>query len=205
MPSRNLPHHSFNTPTSEQQSSIPTSSKGLKTTMSTAHYTVPIPDSATICPDWPSLCEETRSKYGQCTLDKKYGGYIIEDKGVICLVCTDNLCTIIEEKDREAATITFHHPASGVPIGNYTVTLPETARVCSDWPSLNAAALQQPHAAIVKKHGGWVIEEEGAIVIACDEGMSVRCDERPEQLEFIAGDVAELLRAREGRQNASGR
>jgi hypothetical protein len=49
-----------------------------------------------------------------------------------------------------------------------------------------------------------VIEEGGAIVIACDEGMSVRCDERPEQLEFIAGDVAELLRTQEGQQNASG-
>jgi hypothetical protein len=172
--------------------------------MSVAHYTVKIPASATICPDWQTLCEETRLKYGHCTLDKKYGGCVIEDKGVICLVCTDNLCAMIEEKDKQAATITFHHPASGVPVGNYTVTLPETARVCSDWPSLNAAALQRPHAAIVKKYGGWVIEEGGAIVIACDEGMSVRCDERPEQLEFIAGDVAELLRTQEGQQNASG-
>jgi hypothetical protein len=129
---------------------------------------------------------------------KKYGGYVIEDKGVICLVCTDELCAIVEEKDREAATITFHHPASGVKTGNYTVTLPETARVCSTWPSLSAAALQRPHATIVKKYGGFVIEEEGAIVIACDEKLSVECEECPEQLEFIAEDVADLLRSQEG-------
>jgi hypothetical protein len=163
--------------------------------MSIAHYTVPIPESATICPDWPALCEETHSNYGRCTLDKKYGGYVIEDQGVIRLVCTDDLCAIVEEKDREAATIIFHHPTSGVSIGNYTVTLPETARVCSKWPSLRAAALQRPHAPIVKKYGGFVIEEDGVIVIACDEEMSATCEERPEQLEFIAEDVVELLRS----------
>lgn len=139
--------------------------------MSIAHYTVNIPESATICPDWPALYEETRLNYGNFTLDKKHGGYVIEDKGVIALVCTDELCAIIEEKDKEAATITFHHPASGVAIGNYTVTLPEIARVCSTWPSL-------------------------AIVIACDGEMSAVCEEHPEQLEFIAEDVAELLRSR---------
>jgi len=166
--------------------------------MSIAHYTVAIPESATICPDWPTLCEESRLNYGHCTLDKKYGGYVIEDKGAICLVCTDDLCAIIAEKDKEATKITFHHPASGVPIGNYTVTLPETARVCSKWPSLRAAALERPYAPIVKKYGGFVIEEGGAIVIACDEKLSAECEESPEQLEFIAEDVAELLKARGG-------
>jgi hypothetical protein len=166
--------------------------------MSIAHYTVPIPESATICPDWPALCEEAHLNYGHCMLEKKYGGYVIEDKGVICLVCTDDLCAIVAEKDREAATITFHHPASGVKIGNYTVALPETARVCSTWPSLSAAALQRSHAPIVKKYGGFVIEEDGIIVIACDEEMSVTCEEHPEQLEFIAEDVADLLRSRQG-------
>lgn len=164
--------------------------------MSIAHYTVNIPESATICLDWPALCEETRLNYGYCTLDKKYGGYVIEDRGVIALVCTDELCAIIEEKDKEAATITFHQPASGVAIGNYTVTLPEIARVCSTWPSLRAAAVQRPHVPIVKKYGGFVIEEDGAIVIACDEDMSAVCEDHPEQLEFIAEDVAELLRSR---------
>lgn len=169
--------------------------------MSIAHYTTTIPKSATICSDWPALCEETRLNYGHCTLDKKYGGYVIEDKGTICLVCTDNLCAIIEEKDREAATITFHQPGSGVSIGNYTVTLPETASVCSTWPSLRAAALQRPHAAIVRKYGGFVIEENGIIVVACDEAMSAVIEEQPEQLEFIAEDVAVL---REGHESARG-
>jgi hypothetical protein len=161
--------------------------------MSIAHYTVPVPESATICSDWPALCEDIRLNYGHCTLDKKYGGYVIEDKGAICLVCTDNLCAIIAEKDKEATTITFHHPASGVPVGNYTVTLPKTSRVCSKWPSLRAAALERPHATIVKKYGGFVIE-----VIACDEKLSAECEEHPEQLDFIAQDVAELLKARGG-------
>lgn len=172
--------------------------------MSVAHYTVTIPESATICPNWPALCEETRSHYGHCTLDKKYGGYVIEDKGVIRLVCTEELCAIIEEKDKEAATITFHHPASGVPIGNYTITLPGTARVCSTWPSLRAAALQRPHDEIVKKHGGFVIEEEGAIVIALDENMSAECEKCPEQLEYIAEDVADMLQTSGAHGSASG-
>jgi hypothetical protein len=163
-----------------------------------AHYTVPIPESATICPDWPALCEEAHLNYGHCMLERKYGGYVIEDKGVIRLVCTDSLCAIVSEKDKEAATITFHHPTSGVQIGNYKFPLPETARVCSKWPSLRAAALQRPHAPIVKKYGGFVIEEDGVVVIACDEELSVMCEERPEQLAFIAEDVAELLQSRGG-------
>jgi hypothetical protein len=48
----------------------------------------------------------------------------------------------------------------------------------------------------VKKYGGFVIEEDGAIVIACDKEMSAVCEEHPEQLEFIAEDVAELLGTR---------
>jgi hypothetical protein len=35
-------------------------------------------------------------------------------------------------------------------------------------------------------------------VIACDEELSVMCEERPEQLAFIAEDVAELLQSRGG-------
>jgi hypothetical protein len=49
----------------------------------------------------------------------------------------------------------------------------------------------------VKKYGGFVIEEDGAIVIACDEKMSAEFEEHPEQLEFIAEDVADFLRTRE--------
>lgn len=68
--------------------------------MSIDHYTVPIPLAAFICSDWTSLIEEVRTKWGHCMLDKKYGGYVIEDEGAIVLVCTDDLCTILEEKDR---------------------------------------------------------------------------------------------------------
>jgi hypothetical protein len=167
--------------------------------MSIAHYTVPIPDSATICSDWPTLCEEAQSNYGHCMLNPKYGGYVFEEEGVIRLVCTDNLCAIIDDKDKEASTITFHSPASGVKIGNYTVALPDSARVVTEWTSLRAAAMQRPHTPPVKKYGGWVIEEGGAIVIACDEEMSTQCDECPEQLAFIAEDVMELLRIQEER------
>jgi hypothetical protein len=77
------------------------------------------------------------------------------------------------------------------------VALPDTARVVTEWTSLRAAAMERPNAPIVKKYGGWVIEEEGAIVVACDEEMSTQCDECPEQLAFIAEDVAELLRTQE--------
>ena len=41
-------------------------------------------------------------------------------------------------------------------------------------------------------------------MIACDEEMSRNCDERPEQLEFIAEDFAELLRDREDQKDGSG-
>jgi hypothetical protein len=178
--------------------------KAIKTTMSIAHYTVPIPESATICSDWSTMCEEARLNYGHCMLNSKYGGYVFEDKGVIRLVCTDNLCAIIDEKSKEASTVRFHHPASGVKISNYTVTLPDTARVVSEWTSLRAAVFERPHAPLVEKYGGWVIEEEGVVVIACDEEMSRNCDERPEQLEFIAEDLAELLRDREDQKDGSG-
>jgi hypothetical protein len=62
---------------------------------------------------------------------KKYGGFVIEDEGAIVLVCTDNLCTI-EEKDRQAQTVTFHDLASSaVSLANYTVDFPPSARMCA--------------------------------------------------------------------------
>ena len=184
----------------------PNSTKAIKTTMSVAHYTVPIPESATICSDWSTLCEEARLNYGHGMLNPKHGGYVFEDNGVIRLVCTDDLCAIINEKSEKASTVTFHDPAAGgVKIGNYTLTLPDTARVVSEWTSLRAAVLERPHAPLLKKYGGWIIEEDGVVVIACDEEMSRQCDECPEQLEFIAEDLAELLRTREGQKDGSGR
>jgi hypothetical protein len=126
--------------------------------MSIDHYTVPIPASAYICPDWTSLIEEVHTKWSHSMLDKKYGGYVIEDKGAIVLVCTDELCTILEEKDRQAQTVTFHDPASdAVSLANYTVDIPLSARICSDWPSLEAAVVQRPGCRIVEKYGGFVL------------------------------------------------
>ena len=59
--------------------------------------------------------------------------------------------------------------------------------------------MERPHATFVKKkHGGWVIEEEGVVMVVCDKEMSRQCDECPKQLEFIAIEVAELLRTGEG-------
>lgn len=173
--------------------------------MSISHYTIPIPSSAAICPDWPSLCEEVL-KWPDSVLDKKYGGYVIEDNNTVVLACTDNLCTILEEKDKEAMTITFHDPAnlpSDVSIANYTVPIPESARIVSKYPSLEAAALQRPHAPIVKKYGGYVIEEDGIIVIACDDNMSGEIETHPGCLDNIFEDVAELKRTKGGRRGSS--
>jgi len=106
-------------------------------------------------------------------LDKKYGGYVIEDEGAIVLVCTDDLCAVLEEKDREAHTVTFHDPAtSEISLVNYTVDIPPSAKICSDWPSLKAAVMQRPGFKVVEKYGGYVVEEDGVIVFACDEKMS---------------------------------
>jgi hypothetical protein len=172
--------------------------------MSIAHYTVPIPPSAFICPSWPSLCEETASKWGHCMVDKKYGGYVIEDKGTIVLVCTDELCAVLEEKDAEASKITFHLPtAPGISTANYTVAIPDTARVVTTFPSLEAAALQRPHNPIVKKYGGAVIEVDGKIVIACDEELSDAVVSHPGSLDYIYEDVAELKRSKGGRRGVS--
>lgn len=162
--------------------------------MSIAHYTVPIPESATICPDWQSLCAEIRN-WPDNWLDKKYGGYVVEDKGEIVLVCSDDLCAFVEQKDKEAMTITYHDPAnlpSDVSIANYTVPIPENARIVSRIPSLRAANMERSHSSIAKKYGGFVIEEDGEIVIACDEKLSTELEKHPEQLQYIAEDVAEM-------------
>lgn len=106
-------------------------------------------------------------------LDRKHGGYVIEDEGVIVLVCTDDLCAVLEEKDRQAQTVTFHDPAtSEIRLASYTIDIPPSARICSDWPSLKAAIVQRPGSRVVEKYGGYVIEEDGVILFACDEKMS---------------------------------
>jgi hypothetical protein len=51
-------------------------------------------------------------------------------RSVTRLVCTDNLYAVIDEKSKETSTVRFYDPASSVMIGNYTVPLPNTARIC---------------------------------------------------------------------------
>ena len=98
---------------------------------------------------------------------------MIEDEGAIVLACTKDLCILLEEKDREAQTVTFHDPGSSeVSLASYTIDIPPTAKICLDWPSLEAAIKQCPASRAVKKYGGFVIEEDGIIVFACDEKMS---------------------------------
>lgn len=156
--------------------------------MSTDHYTVPIPAAAFVCSNWESLCEETRTKWGHCTLDKKYGGYVIEDKGATILVCTDGLCAVVAEKDRQARVVTFHESKSdAVSLANYTVEIPASAKICSDWASLRAAVRQRPGSTSVQKYGGFVIEEDGVVLFALDESMSEGAG-RPEGLEALADD-----------------
>jgi hypothetical protein len=165
--------------------------------MSIEHYTVPVPASAFICLDWPSLTEEVRIKWGHCTLDKKYGGYVIEDEGSIVLLCTEDLCAVLEEKDRQAQIVTFHDPASSeVSLTNYTVDLPASAKICSDWPSLEAAILQRPGSRVVRKYGGYVIEEDDVVVFACDEKISEEADHPGGLIDMLYEDIAEQAQSR---------
>jgi hypothetical protein len=106
-------------------------------------------------------------------LDKKHGGYVVEDSGDIVLVCGDNLCAVLEEEDRQAQTAMFYdHTSSAVSLTNYTVDIPPSAKICSERPSLEAAIIQRPSSRVVEKYGGFVVEEDGVIVFACDENIS---------------------------------
>lgn len=98
---------------------------------------------------------------------------MIEDEGAIVLVCTDTLCAILEENDRQTQTVTFHDPlSSAASLTNYTVNIPPSAKICLDWPSLRKAIVQEPGFKVVEKYGGYVIEEDGVILFACDEKLS---------------------------------
>jgi len=108
------------------------------------------------------------------------------------LVCTDDLCAILEEKDRQAQTVTFHDPASSaVSLANYTVDIPLSAKICSDWPSLEAAIVKRPGSRVVEKYGGFVIEEDGVVVFACDEKMSEEVGRSGGLVDMLYCDVAE--------------
>jgi hypothetical protein len=163
-----------------------------QSTMSIDHYTIPIPASAYICPDWTSLIEAVHTKWSHCMLDKKYGGYVIEDKGAVVLVCTDELCTVLEEKDRQAQIVTFHDPASDpVSLASYTVNIPLSAKICSDWPSLEAAIVRRPGCRVVKKYGGFVIEEDGVVLFACDEKMSEEVSRSGELVDLLYDNISD--------------
>lgn len=117
---------------------------------------------------------------------------MIEDEGAIVLVCTDNLCAVLEEKDRQAQAIAFHDPASSnVSLANYTINMPPSAKICSDWPSLKAAVMQRPGSKVVEKYGGYVIEEDGVIVFACDEKMSEELGRSEGLVDMLYDDVAD--------------
>lgn len=158
----------------------------------TNHHTVPIPASGHICPDWTSLVEEVHTKWSHCMLDEKYGGYVIEDEGAIVLVCTDDLCALLEEKDKRAQAVTFYDLASSaVSLANYTVEIPDSAEICSDWPSLEAAVDEQPGVKVVENYGGYIIEEDGMIVVACDEKISEEAGRSQGLVDMLCDEVAE--------------
>ena len=59
------------------------------------------------------------------TRQKKYGAYVIEYEGAIVLVCTEDLCAILKETNRQAQTVTFQDlVSSSVTLANYTVEIP---------------------------------------------------------------------------------
>ena len=72
----------------------------------------------------------------------------------------------------------------------YTVELPSSAVVVSDWDSLKAETARYPETALVYKYGGWVVEVDDVIVLAVDESMiqditdadaDEECDEAEEE------------------------
>jgi hypothetical protein len=75
-------------------------------------------------------------------------------RSVIRLVCNDNLYAIIEEESKETSTVRFYQFASSVNIGSYTVPLPDTARIVSEWTSLCVAVLERLRVPLIEKYDG---------------------------------------------------
>lgn len=166
--------------------------------MSFTRYTVRIPESATICADWPSLCTQKGEHWDDKLLEEKYGGYVVEVDGAIILACTDDLCAVVDEKSRGLREFTFHEPGSGVAISDYTIDMPASARICTTWPSLVEAAVRRPKAGVEKKYGGYVIEVDGVVAIACAEGLCTDIDSHPWVLDELREEVAERLELKSG-------
>ena len=161
--------------------------------MSFTRYTIPIPESAKICTDWPSLCTQKGEHWDDKLLEERYGGYVVEVDGIIVLACTDELCAVVDEKSRGIREFTFHEPGSGVVISNYNIDMPATARICTTWQSLVEAAVRSPNAGVEKKYGGYVIEVDGVVAIACDEGLCANIESHPWVLDELREEVAERL------------
>jgi hypothetical protein len=166
--------------------------------MSFSRYTFPIPDSAIICTDWPSLCTQKGKHWDDKLLEERYGGYVVEVDGAIVPACTDDLCAVADEKSRGLREFTFHEPGSGVAISNYTIDMPAFTRICTTWPSLVEAAMRRPNAGVEKKYGGYVIEVDGVIAIACDEGLCADIESHPWVLDELREEVTERLELKSG-------
>lgn len=173
--------HDFNFKTSTYQA------------MSFKRYTVPIPEPAVICTDWPSLCSQKGEHWDNNLLEEKYGGYVVEVNSTIVLACTDDLCAVVDEKSKGLYEFTFHEPGSGVAISKYTIDMPASARICTTWPSLVEAAVKTPGAAVEKKYGGYVIGVDGVVEIACDDGLCADIESHPWILDELREEVAERL------------
>lgn len=58
----------------------------------------------------------------------------------------------------------------------YTITIPETAMICSTWPSPRRAGERWPDNWL-DKYGGYLIEYNGIIVMECDDEFCAQIEE----------------------------
>jgi hypothetical protein len=107
---------------------------------------------------------------------------------------------LIDEKSKGLHTFTFHRSSdSGVVISNYTIDMPASARICTSWPSLVEAAVRRPGARVEKKFGGYVIEMDGVVAIACGEELCRDIEEHLWVLNGLREEVEERLNSLSGR------
>lgn len=126
---------------------------------------------------------------------------MVKVDGAIVLACTDDLCAVVDEKSKGLREFTFYEPGSGVPISNYTIEMPASARICSTWPSFVEAAVRRPNAVVERKYGGYVIEVEGVVAIACDEGLCADFQSHPWVLDELREEVVERLDSKRGSEH----
>lgn len=85
-------------------------------------------------------------------------------------------------------------------ISNYNIDIPASAGICTTWPSLVEAAVRRPKAGVERKYGGYVIEVDGVVAIACDEGLCADIESHPWVLDELREEVAERLDPKSGRE-----